>query len=174
MISIKLFLCVIIIGTGIIVGQLKARSYDNRMSHLQSFISILKVIESEMKYRLDPLPEIFERLSKTKNGLSGELLEKTFQIIKSNPNYDFSSCWNHAAESVYKNTSISAKDLQVICDIGVDLGKTDLSGQSSLFKRAFTLLEAQVAEADEERRAKGKMYKSLGAAIGVLIVIILI
>lgn len=155
-------------------GQLKAKSYDNRLTYLQDFISTLKILESEMKYRLDPLPEVFSRMSKSKKGLSGELLGKTCEIRNENHSFDFSSCWHAAVDAIYQDSSLTLKDRQIISDIGIDLGKTDMLGQSSLFSRAFTLLNDQVAEAIEEKKTKGKMYKSLGAAVGVLIVILFI
>lgn len=171
---IKFILCILIIFAGIGTGQLKARTYDNRISHLQDFITTLKILESEMKYRLDPLPEVFIRISKMKVGMAAILFEKTFQLLKTGFTHDFACCWNEAVRTVYKDSSLTESDIQIICDLGIDLGKTDMGSQYSLFSRTFSLLEEQVAEANEEKRTKGKMYKSLGAAVGVLVVIVLV
>ncbi len=169
-----MILCLLIIIIGVVSGQLKAKSYENRLTHLQSLISTLKILQSEMKYKLDPLPIVFERIGKTDEGLSYKLLAKTCEILKSDSSFDFSSCWQEAVDYVYKDSSLTKKDLQIISDIGYDLGKTDMEGQSSLFTRAFTLLEIQVGEANQEKVTKGRMYKSLGAAVGFLIVIIFV
>ncbi|HYE67847.1 MAG TPA: stage III sporulation protein AB, partial [Anaerovoracaceae bacterium] len=74
----------------------------------------------------------------------------------------------------YLESALNKEDKRIIADLGIELGKTDMESQSGMFQRTFSMLEAQTAEAIEEKKTKGKMYKSLGSAIGVLIVILLI
>lgn len=170
---IKLILCILIICAGVGAGLLKARTYENRICHLQDYITTLKILESEMKYRLDPLPQMFTRISKMKAGSAAKLFETTCLLLKEGYIHDFPSCWNEAVITVYQDTSLTKEDIQIICDFGINLGNTDIGSQYSLFSRTFALLDDQVTEAIEEKKTKGKMYKSLGAAAGVLVVIIL-
>jgi len=171
---IKFFLCIFIMLSGIGAGQLKAKTFENRVTHLQDLITTLKILESEMRFRLDPLPVIFMRISKMKDGNAGCLFEKTCQLINEGYSHDFSNCWNHAVHTIYKDTSLSNADIQIVCELGIELGKTDIIGQYSLFSRTYSLLGNQVTEAIEEKKTKGRMYKSLGAAVGILVVIILV
>jgi len=170
----KLLLCTFIILSGIGIGQLKAKSFDNRVIHLQDFITTLKILESEMKYRLDPIPVLFMRISQMKRGMAAKLFETVCMMLNELENRDFTSCWTAAIESVYSESSLTREDRQIIYDLGIDLGKTDMNSQYSLFSRTFSLLEHQVTEAIEINKTKGKMYKSLCAATGVLVVILLI
>lgn len=170
----KWVLCLFIILAGVGIGQLKAKSYDNRVYHLQELITTLKVLESEMKYRLDPLPNLFLRVSKIKSGMSGALLETAGMLLKNQAGRDLPDCWLEAVETAYLESALNKEDKRIIADLGIELGKTDMESQSSMFLRTFSLLEAQAVEAAEEKKTKGKMYKSLGSAIGVLIVILLI
>ena len=171
----KSVLCIIILLAGAGIGQLKAKTYDNRVYHLQELITTLKVLESEMKYRLDPLPDLLIRVSGVKEGgMSGILLETAARLLKDPDSPDLSVCWERAVETAYQNSALTGEDKRITADLGIELGKTDLGSQYSMFQRTYTLLEAQAAEAIEEKKTKGKMYKSLGTAIGVLIVILLI
>ncbi len=170
----KLILCIFILLSGAGIGQLKAKTYDNRVYHLQELITTLKVLESEMKYRMDPLPDLLLRVSKIKNGMSAALLDTAGLLLKNQAMRDLSDCWSEAVETAYHESALNKEDKRIITDLGIELGKTDLNSQSGMFQRTFSLLEAQTAEAIEEKKTKGKMYKSLGTAIGVLIVILLI
>lgn len=170
----KGLLCIFIILAGIGIGQLKAKSYENRVFHLQELITTLKVLESEMKYRLDPLPDLLLRVSQMKEGMCAALLETAGRLLKIYASNDFSDCWKEAVETAYHESALKKDDIRIINDLGIDLGKTDVVNQSAMFQRTISLLEAQTAEAIEEKRTKGKMYKSLGTAIGALIVILLI
>lgn len=167
-------LCIFILLAGVAIGQLKAKTYDNRVYHLQELITMLKVLESEMKYRLDPLPDLFLRVSKIKEGMSSEFLVTAGLLLKNQSARDLPDCWKEAVETTYLESALNKEDKRIIADLGIELGKTDMESQSGMFQRTFSMLEAQTAEAIEEKKTKGKMYKSLGSAIGVLIVILLI
>jgi len=170
----KWILCIFILLAGVGIGQLKAKSYDNRVYHLHELITTLKVLESEMKYRLDPLPVLFLRVSKIKDGMSRSLLETAGLLLQNQASRDLPDIWMEAVETAYMESALNKEDKRIIADLGIELGKTDMESQYGMFLRTYSLLEAQVAEAIEEKKTKGKMYKSLGSAIGVLIVILLI
>jgi stage III sporulation protein AB len=170
----KGILCILIILAGVAIGQLKAKTYDNRVYHLQELITTLKVLESEMKYRMDPLPDLLIRVSKIKEGMSATLLESAGLLLSSRNAFDLPDCWQEAVETAYMESALNKEDRRILTDLGIELGKTDMTNQSGMFQRTVSLLEAQTAEAAEEKKTKGKMYKSLGAAMGVLIVIVLI
>jgi len=171
---VKGILCILILLSGIGIGHLKARTYENRVYHLQELITALKVLESEMKYRLDPLPDLLLRVSGMKEGLSAALLETAGRLLKDRAERDLPDCWSEAVETVYSESALNKEDRRILADLGIDLGKTDMESQTAMFQRTFSLLEAQAAEAWEENKTKGRMYKSLGTAMGVLIVILFI
>ncbi len=170
----KWILCILILLAGVGIGHLKAKTYDNRVYHLQELITTLKVLESEMQYRMDPLPDLFLRVSKIKEGMSRILLETAGNLLKTQSARDLPDCWKESVETAYLESALHREDKRIISDLGIELGKTDIFSQSSMFQRTFSLLEAQVEEAIEEKKTKGKMYKSLGTAVGVLIVILLL
>ena len=167
-------LCILILLGGFAIGQLKAKTYDNRVYHLQELITTLKVLESEMKYRLDPLPDLFYRVSKIKEGMSGDLLCIAAELLKGQSSMDLPACWKEAVHTAYLESALKPEDKRIITDFGIELGKTDMESQKGMFVRTYSLLEEQVNEAAEDKKTKGKMYKSLGPAVGMLIVILLI
>jgi stage III sporulation protein AB len=169
---IKGILCILILLAGICIGHLKAKTYENRVYHLQELITALKVLESEMKYRLDPLPDLLLRVSRMKEGMSADLLETAGMLLRDQAERDLPDCWSEAVETAYCESALNKEDRRILTDLGIDLGKTDMESQAAMFQRTFSLLEAQAAEALEEKKTKGKMYKSLGTAMGVLIVIL--
>ncbi|MGI6731271.1 MAG: hypothetical protein ACOX5F_05125 [Anaerovoracaceae bacterium] len=171
---IKFLLYILIIAGASISGMLKAKSFDNRVFHLQDFISTLKILESEMKYLMDPLPEIFKRIQHIKRGMTSMLFQTTWEMLQEDQTHNFSQCWEKAVYTVYNESSLTREDKEIIVDFGMNIGKTDIENQLNIFSRTSSLLEGQVKEAIEHRTTKGKMYKSLGVAIGILVVIILI
>ena len=66
----KGIICIFILLAGVAIGQLKAKTYDNRVYHLQELITMLKVLESEMKYRtlVEGLQDVVYDLSNQTHG----------------------------------------------------------------------------------------------------------
>jgi|LSQX01.1.fsa_nt_gb stage III sporulation protein AB len=171
---IKLLLYIVIIGSGAGIGYLKARPYENRILHLEDLITALQILESEMKYRKDPLPILLKRIGDLNIGKSSLFFMQVIKGLKEDYSFDFYKSWISAVEKVYEDSSLTERDKELLSEVGLDLGKTDINSQKNTFTRTYTRLEQQLAEALEEKKTKGKMYNALGVAIGVLIVIVLI
>ena len=60
-----------------------------------------------------------------------------------------------------------------LLNLNMQLGKTDVEGQMSEINQFCSLINEQIAIAEEEKNKNSKMYKSLGTIIGLAIVIIL-
>ena len=69
--------------------------------------------------------------------------------------------------------NLKNEDIELIKSFGNMLGKTDIEGQISEINQFITLINGQIAVAEEEKNKNSKMYKSLGTIIGLVIVIIL-
>ena len=171
---LKLLIYLTIIGSGAGAGFLMARSYDNRIFHLQDLITLLKILEAEMKYRQDPLPVLLSKIGELSSSLAGKFFLRVCHGLKEHYSFDFYGAWAWAVSDVYSDTALLEKDKEILSEVGIELGKTDLENQQSLFVRVFSRLEQQIAEAEEEKRTKGKVYRSLGTAIGILVVIVLL
>lgn len=173
-IMIKLILYIVIIGSGAGAGYLMARPFENRIVHLQDLVTSLQILEAEMKYRKDPLPILLKRIGGLNIGRAGTFFLQVCVGLSGDYTYDFYGSWVWAIEEIYGESSLTEKDRELLSEVGIELGKTDISSQQSIFIRVFSRLEQQIAEAEEERKTKGKMYKALGVAIGILIVIVLL
>ncbi|MGI6727808.1 MAG: hypothetical protein ACOX4P_04495 [Anaerovoracaceae bacterium] len=171
---LKLILFIIIIGSSSGAGYLITTPYENRIYQLQELTMTFKVLEAEMKYRKDPIPVLLYRIGKSNPGKAGDFFLKVHQGLKETYAFDFYSCWTWAIKEIYEDSALTEKDREVISEVGIELGKTDIDNQQSLFARVFSRLEYQVTDAEEEKKIKGKMYRSIGTAIGILVVIVLL
>lgn len=171
---LDIILYLIIIGAGSGAGFLMAKPFENRIHHLQELITALKVLEAEMKYRMDPLPVLLKKIGELTFEQAGTFFLQVCNGLNGDYAYDFYKSWLWAVGEIYGQSALTERDREILSEVGLELGKTDLSTQQSLFVRVFARLEQQVAEAEGEKRIKGKMYQVLGTAIGVLVVIVLL
>lgn len=171
---IKYLLALVIIGSGIAAGYLQARPYRNRTVHLRDLNLAINMLEGDMNYKRDTLLTLLKRNGTKIDNLSGVFFFKVCEKLQSVYTYDFSVAWRDSALEVYGHGSLTHEDLEYLVDMGMELGRTDLAGQKNMFDRTKKRLEAQERAAIEENINKGRLYKGIYSALGILTVIVLI
>jgi stage III sporulation protein AB len=171
---LKLLLCLLIFISCSLLGYLKALGYTQREMELKEFLQALISLESEMQYRRDPILVCLKRVSQSKQNSATSLFSILYDKLFCSNENDFYKAWCTSIDKVYKHQNLISSDIMIIKDIGLDLGKSDIQSQGRFFARQYQLLEVQIAQAQEDCKTKGKMYRSLGISIGIIIIIIFI
>lgn len=68
MIIIKWLLLIFSFAVSIFLGLIIANKYKERVKDLKSIRSILNILDTKIKYTYEPLPQIFEDISKAYHG----------------------------------------------------------------------------------------------------------
>lgn len=157
------------------IGYVKAQDYKCRVTNLQSFLDGLKNLEDEIIYRKTPLPEALRSVSEKKaNNAAKILFNQISTDLQSKNNCSFIESWTNHTQALNENYCFTTEDIHKINELGKGLGGTDIYGQSAVIQRAYNQIEIQLEEATQENNTKGKMYKGLGIAVGLTLVIILL
>ncbi|MGN1416168.1 MAG: stage III sporulation protein AB [Oscillospiraceae bacterium] len=69
---------------------------------------------------------------------------------------------------------IRTEEMAVLEELGETLGSTDVQGQLEALSAKRDALRELIAEADRERREKGRLYRMLGVTAGLFAAVILI
>lgn len=171
---LKLILSILIIAISSGIGYLLSNRLDNRIRHLQELVTMIKVLESEMFYRMDPLPRLLHRIGTERKGLAGTFFVQVYEGLSDSYHYDFYGSWAEAVKKIYGATSLSEQDRKIITEVGIALGKTDLENQKAFFSEVYERLGQQLVLANESKNTKGKLYQTLLTALGVMTVIVLL
>lgn len=170
----KLIVCAAIIAGCTTIGFTKASVYYDRVKQLQDMIDALKLLETDIRYRREPLPAALVRIGEARQGLAAELFTEVGVMLSGSFCKDPGDCWRMATNDVYAKGCLSDEDKAIITDMGQQIGKSDGSGQESIFLYTGIKLAGQYEKAGYEADLKGKLYKAMGIVIGFVIVIILI
>ncbi len=171
---IKLILYIAILISGISLGYLGARKFENRLVHLDDLILVLKTLEAEMEYRRDPLPILLERIGERTDNYAGTFLLAVSNYLKKQEGFSLLESWKQSITEVYGGTALKEEDRIILTQLGAQMGRTDIENQQALFDYIVNGLNRQRSQADEERRTKGKVYRTLGIACGLLAIIVLL
>lgn len=168
MIIIKTIIFFGIIINSFIIGNLISNKYVQRVKELQEIKNGLNIFKNKAKFTYAPISDIFVEVSENLNTNIKELFKNSSDYMKI---LSADKAWIKAIDESSNNLKSSDKD--VIKNLGKLLGKTDIDGQLSGIELTETFLDEQINNAKEEQEKNRKLYKTLGAVVGLVIVIIL-
>ena len=164
------------------IGFNISAKYTSRVNGLKKMLRALNIFEEKIKFTYEPIPNIFEELgdnfsnSKNENRVLfknndyvGEIFSRASLNMKT---MHAGEAWENAIDSV--NTNFSKEDINIIKGLAKMLGKTDLDGQVSEIRLTKQFINTKIEEAEIEKQKNSKLYKTLGATIGLATVILLI
>lgn len=160
---------IVIISVTSFTGCYFSSALKKRMIMLKKLNYMLEEILLLLRYKSATVYEIAETLAGDERFSEFEFLGK----IRPESGISFQQCWCGA---VYGSELYGMKksDIELIADIGKNLGTSDLDGQISAVMLRRSELEAAVASAEEEYSKKAKLYCSLGMLSGAFVSIMLI
>ena len=151
------------------IGNLISKKFTLRLKELKDIKNALNIIESKIKFTYEPLQEIFIQTSKMVSKNISEIFVQACNYMKTE---DAQNAWEKGLQLA--TTNLTKEDIESINNFGKMLGKTDKEGQISSLELTKTFIEMQIEKARVEEEKNAKLYKTLGAVIGLALVIILI
>lgn len=150
------------------IGYLLSKQYSQRVLELKELQTALTLLETKIKFTYEPLPEIFLQMEAMLEGSIKLLFKKINEKLKE-------SSLQVAIEEAIKLTPLSLinEDKIILNDLAKTLGKTDKEGQVSQIELSLSFLNSQVKKAEKEEEKNAKLYKTLGATIGMAFAILL-
>lgn len=160
-----LMLFVVCVRSGFLMSQrLKKRS-----EFLTYFISALFSVETEICFSANNLKSIFLRLGKEEN-LHGFFSDCYKKIDEEG----IKKVWDQATDNVKEKACLNDKDINIIRQLGKELGMSDIQGQKSAIERVCSLLKTNEAEARDEYIRLSAVYRKCGFLAGIFIAIVMI
>ena len=165
---IKYFILFLILILATMIGRFLSKKYVYRLEELEDIKNALNILKSKIKFTYEPIPEIFEEISKTSSRNISELF-KTAKIKMND--LTANEAWEEAVGESQNN--LKKEDKDVLKTLSKLLGQTDVEGQISQIEITENFLESKIQEAMEEKKKNEKLYTRLGTIMGLAIVIIL-
>lgn len=166
---IKYLILFLVFIISALIGKYISKQYIYRLKELEEIKNALNILKSKIKFTYEPLPEIFEEISKNTTINISRIFTKAKEEMN---NKSASEAWENSIDEYSGN--LNKEDKQVIKTLSKLLGTTDTDGQLSQIEVTESFLDEQIRQAQEEKNKNEKLYQKLGVTIGMAIVIILI
>lgn len=165
---IKYIILFLILIVSSVIGRMLSRKYVHRLEELEEMKSALNILKTKIKFTYEPIPEIFEEISKTSMKNIGNIFKRAKEKMNTKT---ANEAWEEAV--IETESNLKEDDKNVLKALSKLLGQTDMEGQISQIEITEKFLDTQIKEAEEEKRKNEKLYTRLGTIMGLAMVIVL-
>ncbi len=169
MLIVKLLFLTGIFSISTYFGISVSKKYGTRLKELKEVQRALHIFEEKIKFTYEPIPDVFEDISKKSIKNIGNIF---LEASKSMKYISAGEAWEQALDN--SNTQMNKDDLEILSGLAKMLGKTDLDGQVSEIRLTQKFIDTKIEEAQIEKSKNEKLFKTLGITAGLTMVIILI
>lgn len=154
-------------GCGFAIAAGKRR--EERL--LYQLMEILQFMETDLQYRLTPLPELCRLVAEETKGILHVVFMNLYRELNWQKLPDAGSCM-HAA--IQRSGEIPAKVRRLLVQLGHTLGRFDLSGQLLGIQAVRKRCDESLGSIRKNRDERLRSYQTLGICAGTALSIILI
>lgn len=138
---------------------------------LHQLIHILQVLESELQYRLTPLPELCGLAGRECNGILRKIFRELGQALIRQERPDAGECMDIV---LYRCEEVPGRIRKHLRYLGRCLGRFDLTGQLEGLRRVRGACEADLAVLARNRDQRVRSYQTLSVCAGTALAILLV
>lgn len=158
----------IIVGCGGF-GFSIAAGHKKEEKNLQQLLCILQYMESELQYKLTPLPELCRQAGDGANGILRGILHDLARELDWQVSPDACSCMNAALK---KNKEVPASLRKLLLQLGHTLGRFDLPGQLRGLQSVREGCKEELRRFQKNQDTRLRSYQTLGLCAGAALAIL--
>lgn len=171
---IKFVLILGVFMTSTFIGYTLANRYRIRVSELNDLLLALEIFETKIKYTYDSLTTSFLYIADNLKTKVYRIFYVTAEEVRENKNDSAGEIFKSVVDGEKIFLALNKDDIEIVKELGVSLGQTDMEGQVKNIKLVYNSLKSQLDNAKEEKNKNFRMYRNMGMLSGLVIIIILL
>lgn len=145
-----------------------------RIEDLQQIKRVVVMLRGEIKYANAPLTEALSSIAFRVPVPWKDLLTEMTETMEACDGNTFASIFQTMQKKYLDGTSLLPDDRNRLTEFGANLGYLDKEMQIGSIDLYLEDLEGQIKEAGEKAEKNSKLYRIMGMAVGVLILLIIL
>ena len=169
--NIKWFgaVCVVLACGGF--GFLMAAYHRSRVAQFRNLIAALQYMESELRYRCTPLPQLCRQIGEQNYGK----ISRIFLLLANELDSQISpNAGNCMAVALDKLEGVDPALTEVLMELGKTFGRFDADGQVRGMKRVRIMCQEKLHNLTQNMDNRLRSYQTLGLCAGAAIAILFV
>lgn len=155
------------------MGLKKSALIEQRLSILDEFEKSLVLLKGEIKYAQESLPEAVSNVGQRTTGIVKQFYNTLLDGISDGIELEFRKIWDENVNKCFTSELVSAEDINVISQLGGQLGHLDIEMQIRALDLCLNKLKERKENAIKDINEKSKLYRTVGLASGALITLVM-
>lgn len=169
---LKLLGAILVIGTSASLGLAVRQQAVCRVRILTEWIDCINLLILEIGGRGTPIHEAFLIVSRSRNKTLVPFFLELTKRISGMPEYDLRSLWRDTVTRYAPDWGIRTQEQELLLGIADYLGQYDGAAQTQSLQTAMLRLSGLRDTAAEDLRSRSSVYRTCGAAAGILLVLV--
>ena len=145
-----------------------------RWQILGEMCEVLRYLEKEMIFHRTPLEEAMRAAAGSGSMEIARMLKLAAEGMKQRTGNAFREIWREAVTSSLGNGVLTEQELEVVADSWTAFCNPDVVLQKTMLDQQLFRMEESCRKAETEYRDKAGLYRKLGAAGGIFLIILLL
>ncbi len=156
------------------IGREAARNYVRRPAELKDFLPALQVLETEIGFGLNPLPEAMRQAATATGGCAARVFAACAGALAAGDSPSAGFAWLQALGQALPGGHLNDEDRAALGSLAASLGASDARDQLKHLALCRERLKRLLAQAEDERERQARSWSYACTLIGVLVVLVLI
>lgn len=165
---LKITGALILLVCSTIEGFRRCAMLYKRRQFIEDFIGFLNILKTKMRFSMS---EIKQLISDTQDFPT---LKSLYSLFPGDNNVPLLTLWKSGIKKCAAESALSKADVNFLCEFALQLGSTDLEGQTEHIELYCTLCERRLNEAENDIKQKSKLYRMLGFFAGAAAALVII
>ncbi len=152
-------------------GFLAERRLSLRIRALSSILPALEILKAEIGNLLTPIPEAFLFLSCNAAAPASALFSETYEALAKGGE-SFADAFSGVLREKAAKSGFYPEDAAVLNELSPVLGRYGAEEQSAKLKQVICRLEEARTKACEDHDQRGRLYKTMGIMLGIVLVLV--
>lgn len=172
--KLKLTGSILVLFSTSLMGYIYGKSYRERLENLIYLENCIKLLETEVIYGANPLPEALMNVYNKGNKKVSYIFRLIIERLNKDRECTVFDSFLSVEDAMKNDLNFKKEDIEMFMTLGRTIGSSDRTDQEKNFKLILTQIKTLEDEARIEKDKNEKMFKNLGFLAGLAIVVILI
>lgn len=168
----RIFGIILILASSGVIGCYYSMLPKFRIDELSEMKKALNLLSGEIDFSISTLAEACESISEKINSPVKEVFNSFKKRLENKGK--LKCAWEEALEENRESLYLTKEDISFFKGFGLTLGQTEKRTQLKSIEQMQEYIEAEISEEKIKDSKNGRLYKSMGALIGMLIVVALV
>ncbi len=171
---LKTVLSIMVLISCAYFGHLLKMKSDMHLNDLNNLLLCLQVLETEIRYSMNDIPDAAIRVSKIASGINKKIFELFAENINKFSDVPLSEIWTNTVNKICTDSIYGKNDIDALNTFGYVLGSGDLDTQLKNIEIFRVKTENCINDLKNEKDKKDPIYSKLFFYLGILAVIIVV